>query len=64
MKRFVGILLAACMTLGTLPAFAAESDSAQMQEALAYVKTKVEVPDELNKFSGSVSEDEKGEDAQ
>lgn len=51
MKKLVCTLLSCCMLLGCLPAFAADSADVQMQKALAFVKSKVDVPQELDKFS-------------
>lgn len=51
MKKVLCTFLSCCMLLSCLSAFAADSTDVQMQNALAFVKSKVDVPQELDKFS-------------
>lgn len=55
MKKVISVLLSACMICASLPVLAAEQDSEAMQAALADVKAKVTVPEELELFTSSVS---------
>ncbi len=51
MKKVLCALLTCCMVLSGFSIFAADSTDVQMQKALAFVKSKVDVPQELNDFS-------------
>lgn len=51
MKKVLCTLLSCILLLGCFSAFAADSADTQMQKALAFVKSKVTVPQELDKFS-------------
>ena len=56
MKKTIALLLCVVLIMGTLPVFAAQEDSAKMQEVLLIVKSKIEIPEALSEFSGNVSE--------
>lgn len=51
MKKVLCTLLSCLLLFGCFSAFAADNTEAQMQKALAFVKSKVTVPQELDKFS-------------
>lgn len=51
MKKVLCTLLSCILLLGCFSAFAADGADTQMQKALAFVKSKVTVPQELDKFS-------------
>ncbi len=56
MKRRIAMVLAVVLVLVSLPVFAAQEDSAKMQEVLLLLKEKITIPDELTEFVGNVSE--------
>ncbi|MCI9627298.1 MAG: S-layer homology domain-containing protein [Clostridia bacterium] len=51
MKKVLCTLLSCLLLFGCFSAFAADNTDMQMQKALAFVKSKVNVPQELDKFS-------------
>ncbi len=58
MKKILCVLLVLALAFGTMPVFAA--DTAGLENAIATVKTRIEIPAELSDFSSSVQTNESG----
>lgn len=51
MKKLFCAVLSCCLLLGAFPASAANGTDTQMQRALTFAKSKIDIPSELDKFS-------------
>lgn len=51
MKKLFCAVLSCCLLLGAFPVSAANGADTQMQRALTFVKSKIDIPSELDKFS-------------